>query len=522
MGVASVIDRVINAVSPAAGLRRAMARDRLSRLSGDAGRQTMYAAAKTTRLTGSWATLDPGVNAVIGVSSVNVRNRVRQLVRDFPYFARAVRNIVDFTVGSGIMLQSKIEDADGNLDRKLNQAIEDAFAFWAEDADVAGKIHFAEMTRLAKRQDVESGEFLLVRRVDRNNGRYLPYQLQIYEADWLTTQFDRGYGPKMIQSAPPNTPQTDIYQGIEYDRSTGRIQGYYFTDPDGWGKSIRVDAADVIHGFETLRPGQLRGMSVFAPAVMVAHDLSEYMDAEIDAAKMAAKYLGFIKSPDPMGLSSGFTTATDPAPGDGDRKFEEMENALLKILLPGEEVTLASNPRPSGNLPPFVRMLLCMVAVTANMPYELLSGDYQGLSYSNFRMIRNDFMQSLKPTVDRHIRHMLQPIGRDVLQWAVITGKVRIPGFFSNPMRYYQQLTWQPPGMESPDPLRETKAMADQVQNLTRSPQEIAAARGRDLEDVYREIAAARKMAADMGLGWPGQAPSVAMANNPAAVEEQN
>ena len=52
-----------------------------------------------------------------------------------------------------------------------------------------------------------------------------------------------------------------------------------FTDPDSWGKAKRIKAEDVIHRFETLRPGQLRGISPFASAILIAHDLGEYIDA---------------------------------------------------------------------------------------------------------------------------------------------------------------------------------------------------------------------------------------------------
>jgi lambda family phage portal protein len=481
-------------------------------------RWDMYAAAKTGRLTGPWNPSDADVNRIIALSSPAVRSRIRQLVRDFPYFSRAVRIMCDYTVGPGIIFQSKIRDVSTNkLDRRRNQAVEDAFSFWADEADVAGKLHFYEMEALAKRQDMECGEFIMIKRFRPNDGRYLPYALQLYEADWLTSQNDTALGPLSGPGKKTNEPSVDIYQGVEYERATGRVLAYHFTDPDGWGKPVRVPAEKVIHGFETLRPGQLRGISPFTPGVMVAHDLSGYMDSEFDAAKMASRYLGSIETDNPMGMAAGWTTETDPETGEA-RAVEEMENAILKILNPGEKMNISANPRPSDNFPPMVRLILCMLSVTTGAPYELVSGDYQQVSWSTAKIIRTDFSQTLRPITERHIRHFCRPAVRPFFDYAVAYGKVSLPNYFNNPARWIR-VQWQPPGMESSDLLRDTKATIDQIGAGLRAPQEHVGARGRDLEEIYEQIKSAQDLAKEIGLSL--SVPSTALKNNPAAVEEQ-
>lgn len=460
-----------------------------------------YAAAKTTRLTGDWLPVDGSINNILSTSLTTVRARVRQLVRDFPYFKRAVDLVVDYTVGAGIHFQSRVKNTDGSgLDSRAITAIEDVFNFWADEADVAGKLHFYELMSLAKRQDMESGEFLLVKTNPRKKNPYLPYALQMFEADWLT---DIATNPKK---------GNQISQGIEYDRASGLVAAYHFTDPDSWGKTIRIPAARVIHGFETLRPGQLRGISPLVTAVLLAHDLSEYMDAEIDNAKLAAKWLAIIETPDMGGLQAGLGTDT------AGRKIEELENSIIEYLRPGEKINLASNPRPGSNFPPFVKLLLSMLAVVGKVPYELLSGDYAGLNYSAGKLIRNDFKQQLKPLVGRHIHQFCQPAAVPVIETAVLAGKLRLPDFFNRP-DHYLKIEWQPPGLESIDPGRETKSTINQIKSLLRSPQEVTRARGRDYEEVLREIKAAKDLAESYGLTM--EEVSTALANNPAAVDKQ-
>jgi capsid protein len=46
-----------------------------------------------------------------------------------------------------------------------------------------------------------------------------------------------------------------------------------------------------------------------------------------------------------------------------------------------------------------------MFSIVAGVPYEMLSGNYEGLNYSTGRMVRNDFAQQLRPVAGRHVRY---------------------------------------------------------------------------------------------------------------------
>lgn len=494
------IDRMVGVFSPRSEGKRIIERHAVDKL-----RSATYAAAQSPRTIGGWSPVDSGVNAIIANSAIPVRARIRQLVRDFPYFARAVNVLTDYVVGSGIVFQSRISDASGKLDSKRIQLVEDAFSRWGDEADISGRLHLYEMMALAKRQDLECGEFLVVKTERKDRNRYLPLALQMYEADWLTSQ-----------GATAASKTSLVHEGVEYNPLTGQTIAYHFTDPDAWGKTVRVDASRVIHGFKTLRPGQLRGISDFSAGVLVARDLSTYMDTEIDTAKLAAKYLAFVTTSDIVGRQMA-TTTQDQTTG---RRTDEMENAIIEYLRPGETINIASNPRPGDNFPPMVKLILTMLCVTTGCPYELLSGNYEGMNYSVGKMVRNDFSQHLRPVATRHIRQFCDPIKRAFFDSAVLAGRLPFRDYFTNPLPY-QRGEWQPPGMEPIDQSRETKSMLDQIKGGLRSPQEIVKARGRDLEDVYREIKAAKDLAESMDITFDLSAISTALANNPAALEKQ-
>jgi lambda family phage portal protein len=384
----------------------------------------------------------------------------------------------------------------------LNQETEDLFARWAESASYDGRQHFYELQELAERQRHEAGEFLFITHTDRE--KIVPLSLQVIEPDQLDA------------SARPSAKGREVSGGIEFETKTRRPVFYHLREDGFRHKTYRVPAARVIHGFDVLRPGQLRGISPFAPGVLLAHELSEYMGAEIDGAKMAAKWLAMVTRTDGLPGATDFSGNSLTETGD---PIESIENGIIEYLRPGESVELAKNPRPGNTFEPFVRLILSMFSVVTGAPYELISGDYSGMNYTTIRAARNDFSQFLRPKHGRHIRGLAVPVGRRFAEAASFSGRIVYPGFERDPWPFLRH-EWQPPGMSPVDPLKESNAARNDMGAGLRSPQEIARSRGRNLEDVYTEISAAQRMAEEMGLAF--EVGSTAAQTNPAALMEED
>jgi len=468
-------------------------------------RRRQYAAAQVHRLTGEWLPVGTDINTIITSSSTLVRNRVRQLVRDFPPFFRAANNLVAAVVGRGIRLQAKPLRPDGSLDRALARIIEARWQAWQHQADVAGRLHFAELQQLATRQRCENGEWLFVTRPPKRPGRH-PFALQAFDAEALT---DLGARPQA---------GAEIQQGVEFDAETGEALAYHFAPPTGLlgnvGSAVRVDAGAVIHGYQVLRPGQLRGISPFAAAVLLARDLGEYLGAEVDAAKLASKWLAFVSTADPAGWQAMRTT-TDSQTG---QRIETLENAIIEYLRPGESINFQSHSRPNGAFEAFSRFLLRLVAVVVDVPYEVLSGDYQDTNYTTLRASRMDWRQQLA------VHHLLMELGfcaptyRRWLDAEVLHGLIRIPGYWQR-RELVQNASWIPPGMPALDPLKESKANRDDITSGLKSPQEIMLARGADPEQVLDDLQEWQRMCQERGLAFETTSTtSTALASNPATI----
>jgi lambda family phage portal protein len=518
------IDRAVAAISPGKAMLRMESRIRLRKASRALttlesventrrqddfrlNKRELYAAAKTTRLTGAWSPSAGNVNDILRGSTSSVRARVRQLIRDFPVFKRAADIIVEYTVGGGIPYQSRVlKDAKGTaMDEAVNNAIEEAWEEWMEKehCDIAKKLHFYEIQRLMARSQAADGEFLLAYRLDPR--RKNPFALQVYEAEWLTSIH-----------ITTQAPGTEIDQGVEYDIATGEVKAYHFQDPRNYAQAKRVPVELILHGFQSSRPNQLRGISELVSAVLIAHDFSDYIDTEIDAAKIAAKWLAFVEAEDISGLQAA---ATDGEGVDAGKKIETLENCIIEYLRPGEKMNFNTSNRPGTTFLPMIRLMLRMISIAGGFSYELLSGDYEGISYSNLRGIRNDVNYFFRSKSIWFIRNHNEPIKREWMKYAVLSGQLKLPGYFANPRRYWTGV-FTPPGQEPVDPLRETKSRLDEISQHLRSPQEVITARGRQPEQVLAEIAQWNQWVDDLGL-QPEEV-STALANNPAKIMDQD
>ncbi|MBD8896209.1 phage portal protein [Desulfovibrio desulfuricans] len=482
-GVSRAVDSVIGAISPRSALQRVVARHNLQIA------QRMYAAARPTSDAGGWLPLDQGPNAIIRSSAPTVRARIRQLVRDFPYFARAVNVRCAFVVGNGIRLQMRMYKTDSKgkdrLDTVKNAAIEAAWESWAAKADTSGRLSFYDLQELAERQKMECGEYFFVKRYI--NGEF---RLQPMEPDRLSS----------LGATP--AAGCDIEQGVEFDLNTGAPVAYHFLDdsftPDTPGsnryslRSKRVPADQIIHGYKVLRPGQMRGISPLVSAVMVAGDLADLLESELSSTRLQSKYLGFVTTQD----IPRFQEKHGVKKVNG-RSTQHLDMATIEYLNNGETIELAKMDRQGTTFEPFLRFNLRTLAITAGITTELITGDYTGISYSNLRGIRQDLAVMLKPEQSDHIKWLCDPVFSAWLEWE----RLKNPGLLPYPRTLQPWETkWIAPGQEPVDPLKEINAFKLEWALKTRSPQEYVALRGRDFEELLDECKQAQEMAAERGL----------------------
>jgi len=452
-----------------------------------------------------WVTHNLLVNQLISTASPRLRSRVRDLVRNFPIFTRAVTAYSAFMVGPGPKFQSLAVNFDGSPNEELRNKIESSFERWMEhDADISGRLHFFELQHLLCRQLLETGESFF-QFTHRKKYKQNPLALLPIEADRLVS----------YSSIKPKQGN-EFAHGLEYVENTGEVLAYHVAFDELGTKVIRVPASDMLHVYQTLRPGQLRGVTPLAPAIVFARAMSEYVGSELEAQKLASRYLSFITSPDiegfqaARGLLGTKETAQEP-------RIDYVENALIEYLRPGEEIKFADMPnRPGQGFGQFESYTTRMTAICVNLSYEVLSGDYQKINYSQSKAIRGDNSLFLAPDRFMHEYRSLRPTFFQWLQLEALT-KDYIPSYFWQNPELIERHSWSYKERPTTDPVRDATADIKLLEAGLKSPQEIILARGGDPEKVIAEIAKFNSILGEHNVALKNHV-ATPLANNPAAL----
>jgi lambda family phage portal protein len=353
----NVFDRLTMPFAPLWTARRALAREHVRN----------YEAAQGGRRTSGWQRNRGDVNSVLASANVELRLHARDLIRNEAWAKRAANIVVNNTVGWGLVAR-----AQGGDPKKVSELWE----AWAgtTQCDADGRLPFAGIQSLALRSIFESGEVLIRRRPRRpSDGLAIPLQLQVLEADHLDSGRDL---PKGVAGGP-------IINGVEFDAIGRRAAYWLFPQHPGSrllvGESVRVPATEILHVYRIDRPGQARGVSWLAAAIVNLKDLSEYEDAELMKQKVAACFGALVTDLDGQGTAIGDQSSSDPL-------IETFEPGMVGYLPPGKDVKFATPPGVTADT--FAIRNLRKIAAGLDVPYEEMTGDYSTVNFSSARMSR--------------------------------------------------------------------------------------------------------------------------------------
>lgn len=460
------LDKMLLAIAPGYGLRRVQARARAQILSRG------YDAIGTSRRTAGWHRTAGDVNATNLPALAKMREIARDLRRNNGWARRAIEVIANNTVGWGIEAK-----AVGARDDINAQALA-LWNAWATDprADYDGRLPFVGgIQGLVMETVVESGEALVLRSVARSSdGLAIPTRIRVLEPDYLDTYKDGVIGP----GGGP------IIQGIELDGEGRRVAYWLYPEHPGASgvaavrsrmvrsASVRVPAEDVIHVYEVLRPGQMRGITRLAAAITRLHDFDDYSDAVLMQQKIAACFGAFVQDID--GVATG-------EQDEDDETLESLEPGHIAYLPPGKTVSFATPPSTADH-GSYSKTVEHFIAASIGITYEDMTGDYSQVNFSSARMSRIAHWQN----VERWRWRMLIPqLCNGVWRWAMEDAAA----LYS--WREIPRAEWAPPPMPMIEPDKEGRANRDLIRSGTRTLYQIIREQGEDPEAHLAEMAAA-------------------------------
>lgn len=431
------------------------------------------------------------LNASILASATTAARRAAYYARNNGWAASGISAIVANSVGTGIRPRSK------HPSPAVREALHAAWDRWCARADIAGLVDFYGLQALAVRAMVESGEsFVQMVTIPAEPGR-VPLQLRLLDREQVP--LDRF--ADLVSSR--------VRAGIEFDEH-GRRTGFHvlphrpgdpFMPLTGNGFDIiRVPAEDMVHLFQPLESGQLRGITWLAPCLLRISELDAFEDAALVKAKVAALFAGFIT--DPQGTAAG--QAGNGTTLNGVLQLG-MEPGSLIPLPSGADIRF-SEPAETAEYGPFVKNHLRAIASGLGVPYESVSGDLEGVSYSSVRAGLVEFRRRIEQLQWSVIIHQLcRPVWERFVTVAILSGAIEAADFEANPFPYLAA-EWLPPKFDYVDPQKDVAAEIAAINAGLKSRSQVIAERGYDSEAVDLEFAADRQREQRLGLAFPADA----------------
>jgi len=407
-----------------------------------------------------------------------VGKRARALVANNPLAASGADGWVSALIGTGIKPQST------HPDESVRTILNAAFERWTDQADAEGLGDFYAMQALAARRMVIDGESFAALSHD-DAGRL---KVRLLDAEQIDPAAHRDFGNG-----------TRIVAGIEFTATGRRIAYHVFRERPGLplGTSldtVRLLAEDVCHLFRPEVPGQVRGLSWFAPVLLRLADYDTASDAQLVRQKVAALLTGFII--DPNGEPVGFDGQRD---GQGSLDGG-LEPGTLKVLNPGQDIRFSDPANVGQEVIEFLKLTAREIAAGLGLPYETLTGDLSGTNYSSIRAGLVEFRRRVEAL--QHSALVFQfcrPVWRRFVMAEILSGRLLAPGFERNP-ELWLGARWITPRQEWVDPKKDAEAEIAAIGAGLMSRRQAVAARGYDLETLDTEISADNVRATALGL----------------------
>lgn len=444
------------------------------------------AGAGHSRLMKGWHGYLQSIDDTLQYNLATLRSRARQLVEDNGEAAGLLLDFESDIVGPmGAVLQFRATKARGGQLDTLNDRIEARFKRWGARGSITmdGFDDSASLQRMVVRTVITDGEFFALKHRDRflNDG----YSLQPIDAD----QVDENY------NVAPNANGVRIVMGVEIDRY-GKPLAYHVWDnhPNSTirGERRRIPASDMVHVFKRVRPGQTRGMTWFAPALVTWKLNDQYTESELVQSMLAAAQGGFFENDEgiggfPMRTITNADGTTSEVPID-----MEVEPGISRALPPGWTFKAWQPTHPTANFVGFVKTIKRIIARSFGRSYASLTGDLSDVNFSSMRTDRvREMEQNRLHQQDLLVRQFMAVIFADWFMMADLKGSLGVlPMSLGDPL---QHVTWMCRGWPWIDPLKDAATAQLEIQMRVNSPQRICAQRGVDFYDIVDEIAEAQK-----------------------------
>lgn len=418
-------------------------------------------------------------------------SRSRNEVANNGFSDGILKTLSSDTIGRGPRLQVFVSDeAPEEFDERNKKSLQRRLARWRV---WSRKIKLTKKLKIARRAKAVDGEVFF--RIVQNPKikSHVKIDVQLFESEQVQSE---------LSGAPSEAYETGVpkeVDGILFDKF-GNVEKYRFLKIHPGSNSlfvagikdnsILVDADDVIHYANIVRPGQNRGLTEISSSLNVFNDLRRFTNATLTAAEVAAD-ISFL-------LETG-TPEDDGEGHPGEMKLDFMDVVELKkgagIALPeGYKGKQLKAEHPNEQYVDFCDSKLMEASRPLCMPFNVAKGNSSGYNYASGRLDHQGYHRSIddeRGDIEENILDKCLEIFEDV-------DRLVYPNDYIDEDYIYHDWMWD--GFGHVDPVKEANSQETRLANKTATLQEECAKEGKNWEQVLRQVAREQKMKKKLGI----------------------
>lgn len=268
-----------------------------------------------------------------------LRKHSRYLDCNSPVYSGAVKRLVTLIVGTGIMASSASETPEWGKRATRN------YARWGKRCDVAQVSTQTALQQMLAHSLIVDGEVFKLKTRDEDTGEV---RVQILEAHQIEDIICNDVG-RPLYYVPAGAKKV----------KDGEVSGEWYP------------ADKITHYFRQVRPGQRRGVPLFAAAINTSRAVESIVNLELAASIAAGKTVEVVNRKGgvlPKAPVAGASLQKSSVSGKPDTYYQEVVGPTGLVLDVDEKYTQVASQRPSTAWQGFIDFLLNIFCLAGDLP----------------------------------------------------------------------------------------------------------------------------------------------------------
>jgi lambda family phage portal protein len=448
-----------------------------------------YSAGPKSKRLKTYGVSNGGPNEMLRGNLEVLRRRTRHAFRNSPLVRRAIKAGVANEIGTGIIPRF------GTSNESAKESLRELFDLFSKECDAEGQLDLYGLQAAWSSARRVSGEVFIRRRPRRSSeGLAVPFQLQTLESDFVPVALNetRRNGNKIIQ-------------GIEFNKRSKRVAYWMYVSHPGESndfnasKLIRVPAKDVIHHYRAERPGQVRGEPLGVSGLVTLTKFESYNSAELTRKETKSGYTGMLTRNDLEDDDWEYDPITgEKLDADADGATSTIRSGTIVTAPAGTNLTMFDGDNNGTGYKEFIKEKKLELAVSYEIPYELMAGDWSGINDRIYRALIQEYRRGVRMDQDNLV--IFQILNR-IKEWfveSVVSNRLlRLPNYSAN-KHDYGKCEWRPEAWKHIHPVQDIQALVMAKDNDLASGDGSVAEMGYDAEVIDLQNALAERRRKDL------------------------